>query len=157
MLASYSRQTDTRAYTLPELLITLLLMGILFVLAFTFTASTGQARRLRDYSYAVALAQHAIELCRAAPYRLLDEADSGVKSMEYNLNRVDNINDPFGGKFESNGIFYRRIIEISDVMSAQFPDKPAGVKQLRVTVEWQTNDGPDPDPIVISTLVPDLN
>lgn len=144
-------------YTLPEILITMLLLGILFTLALTFSSSTSQSRRLRDYSIAVALAQQAIEVARAAPYKILDEVDAGEESLEYNFNNIQEVNNQFGSVFESNHIRYKRKVQIDDVMAAEDKECPVGLKRVKVTVEWQPPDGGKAEPFKIETLISDLN
>ena len=144
-------------YTLPELLITILLMGILFVLALTFSTSTRQSQRIRDYSVAVALAQQAIEIAKAAPFSIIDENDAGEESLEYNFNNIDQPNNIFGSIFVSNNVEYLREVIISDVMAAEDDTRPIGLKKMTVTVTWDPSDGGEQEPFIINTLIPDLN
>ena len=79
----------TKAYTLPELLITILLLAILFTLGLIMSSGFDQSKKLRDYSVAVALAQQALEIARSSPYDILDDEDAGVNSLETDFNSVN--------------------------------------------------------------------
>lgn len=144
-------------YTLPELLITILLLSILFSLAIVFSSGLNQSKRLRDYSVAVALAQQAIEIVRSAPYKLIDDADSGKDSVETDLNTKSGEDDPLSPVFESGGIKYDRKVEIADVMAAEDQKRPIGMKQLTVTVVWTPLDGGKAEPFVVTTTIADMN
>ncbi len=146
-----------RAYTMPELLITILLLAILFTLGIIFSSNMNQSRRLRDYSVAVALAQQAVEVVRSAPFKLLDDADAGKDSVETDFNSAAGENDPFIPIIESGGIKYERKVEISDVMAREDKTRPIGLKLLKVTVIWKPLDGGNPDPFVVTTTVADMN
>jgi prepilin-type N-terminal cleavage/methylation domain-containing protein len=146
-----------RAYTMPELLITILLLAILFTLGITFSSSLNQSRRLRDYSVAVALAQQAVEIARSAPFKLLDDADAGKDSVENDLNSKAGENDPFVPEIESGGIKYERMVEISDVMALEDKSRPIGLKLIKVSVTWKPLDGGRPDPFVVTTTIADMN
>lgn len=150
-------QPRPRAYTLPELLITILLLSILFTMGIIFSSGINQSRRLRDYSVAVALAQQAVEIVRSAPYRLLDDADAGKDSVETDLNSLAGENDPFVPEIESGGIKYERKVEINDVMALEDKERPIGLKLLKVTVIWKPLDGGSPEPFVVTTTVADMN
>ncbi|EKD83025.1 MAG: hypothetical protein ACD_39C00932G0003 [uncultured bacterium] len=145
------------AYTMPELLITILLLSILFTLSIIFSSGLGQSRRLRDYSVAVALAQQAIEIARSAPFKLLDDADAGKDSLEIDLNTSTGENDPFLPEIESGGITYDRKVEITDVMALEDKERPIGLKLFTVTVNWKTLDGGKPDPFIVTTTIADMN
>lgn len=144
-------------YTLPELLITILLLAILFSLAIAFSSGLSQSKRLRDYSVAVALAQQAIEIARSAPFKLLDDADSGKDSVETDLNTHSGDNDALSPIFESGGIKYDRKVEIVDIMAAEDKARPIGMKQFTVTVIWQPLDGGKVEPFVVTTTIADMN
>ncbi|MBU1109090.1 MAG: prepilin-type N-terminal cleavage/methylation domain-containing protein [Candidatus Riflebacteria bacterium] len=146
-----------RAYTMPELLITILLLAILFTLSIIFSSGLDQSKRLRDYSVAVALAQQAIEIIRSAPFRLLDNADAGKDSVEDDLNTKTNDDDPFVPDFESGGIKYDRQVKIDDVMAAEDKTRPIGLKLVEITVNWAFPDGGKHDPFVVTTTVADMN
>ena len=145
------------AYTMPELLITILLLAILFTLGITFSSSLNQSRRLRDYSVAVALTQQAIEIVRSAPFKVLDDADAGKDSVENDLNTLSGEDDPFVPEIESGGIKYERKVEISDVMALEDKTRPIGLKLVKVTVNWKPLDGGSPEPFVVSTTIADMN
>jgi prepilin-type N-terminal cleavage/methylation domain-containing protein len=145
------------AFTMPELLITILLLSILFTLAIIFSSGLGQSRRLRDYSVAVALVQQAIEVARSAPFKLLDDADAGKDSLETDFNTSTGENDPFIPAIDSGGITYDRQVEITDVMALEDKARPIGLKLLTVTVTWKTLDGGHPDPFIVTTTIADMN
>jgi type II secretory pathway pseudopilin PulG len=142
---------------MPELLITILLLAILFTLGITFSSSLSQSRRLRDYSVAVALAQQAVEIARSAPFKLLDDADAGKDSLENDLNSDAGDNDPFVPEIDSGGIKYSRNVEISDVMAQEDDSRPIGLKLIKVTVSWKPLDGGRVDPFVTTTTIADMN
>jgi prepilin-type N-terminal cleavage/methylation domain-containing protein len=146
-----------RGYTLPELLITILLLAILFSLAIVFSSGANQSRRLRDYSVAVAFAQQAVEIARAAPYKLLDDADADKNSVETDLNSDAGEGDAFVPVFDSGGIKYQRLVEISDVMAAEDDKRSIGLKFFRVTVNWKPLDGGKAEPFIITTTIADMN
>ncbi len=148
---------SARAFTLPELMITILLLAILFSLTIVFSSGLGQSRRLRDYSVAVALAQQAVEIARSAPFSLLDQKTAGKDSVEYDFNNSSGEHDPLQPVFESGGIKYLRKVEIADVMAAEDENRPIGLKHFTVTVEWQPLDGGNAEPFVVSTTIADMN
>lgn len=151
------RPTSVSAFTMPELLITILLLSILFTLAIIFSSGLGQSRRLRDYSVAVALVQQAIEVARSAPFKLLDDADAGKDSLEIDLNTNSGENDPFIPEIDSGGITYSRKVDIIDVMALEDKSRPIGLKLITVTVTWKPLDGGRPDPFVVTTTIADMN
>ena len=144
-------------YTLPELLITILLLSILFTLAIIFSSSLNQSKKLRAYSIAVALAQQSIEIARSAPFTLLDDADAGNKSVESDFNLSSGPHDPISPEFESGGIKYRREVEITDVMAAEDSKRPVGLKLIKVTVNWKPLDGGKPEPFVVTSTIANMN
>ena len=146
-----------RGYSLPELLITILLLSVLIVLALAFSNGMNQTKRLRDYSVAVAFAQQAIEIIRAAPYQLLDDADASTDSVEYDFMKSSGINDLLEPEFVSGSITYKRKVEIIDVMSKENTKNPVGLKLVKVTVSWVPPDGGKIAPFVITTTVANLN
>lgn len=148
---------ESGGYTLPELLITILLLAILFTLAIIFSSSLNQTKKLRDYSVAVALAQQAVEVARSAPFSLLDDADAGKNSVETDFNTASHADDPFVPEFDSGGIKYKRLVEITDVMAAEDSKCPVGLKLVRVTVTWKPLDGGKPEPFVITSTIADMN
>lgn len=151
------RPTMPVGYTMPELLITILLLAILFSLAITFSSSLNQSKKLRDYSVAVALAQQAVEIARSAPFALLDDSDAGANSVEIDLNTAVDQNDSLNPDFNSGGIKYHRVVEITDVKAAEDKDRSIGLKLVKVTVEWKPLDGGKPEPFVIMSTIANMN
>lgn len=145
------------AYTLPELLITLLLLAILFTLGILLSSNLGQTKKMRDYSVAVALAQQAIEIVRSAPFEILDDADALANSVETDLNTVADANDTIIPEFNSGNTGYKRKVIITDIMSKEDPKLPAGIKHVEVIVEWSSSDGGKADPFVLQTTVANMN
>ncbi len=144
-------------FTMPELLITILLLAILFTLTIIFSSGLNQSKKLRDYSIAVALAQQAVEIARSAPFYLLDDADAGRNSVETDLNTASDNNDQLSPDFESGGIKYRREVEIADVMAAEDDKRPIGLKSIKVTVDWKPLDGGKPEPFVVTSTIANMN
>lgn len=144
-------------YSLPELLITILLVAVLVVMALAFSNGMSQTKRLKDYSIAVAFAQQAIEIIRAAPFTLLDDADAGSNSVETDFSKSSGINDLIEPEFVSGGITYKRTVEISDVMAKEDDKRPIGLKLVKVTVNWTTMEGNKVEPFVIKTTIANLN
>ncbi len=116
-----------------------------------------QTRRLRDYSIAVAFAQQAVEIVKAAPYSLLDDADAGENSVETDLNSNSGPQDHFESEFKSGGITYIRKVKIEDVMAKEDSERPIGLKLLTVQVDWKTLEGAEVEPFVLQTTIADLN
>jgi len=156
-LKKMARARACKGYSLPELLITILLLSILFLLAIIFSSGMGQTRRLRDYSIAVAYAQQAVEVVKSAPFSLLDDADAGENSVETDLNTSSGPHDSFEPIFESGGIKYLRKIEIINVPAKEDKDRPVGLKLLKVKVDWKTIDGAQAEPFVLKTTIADMN
>ena len=146
-----------KAYTLPELLITMLLLAILFVLVLAFSNGMTQTKRLRDYSVAVAFAQQAVEIIRSAPFSLLDNADAGDKSVETDFSKSSGVNDLLKPEFISGGITYKRKVDIKDVMARADNKRPIGLKLVRVEVDWKSQNSNKIMPFVITTTVANLN
>ena len=144
-------------YSLPELLITILLLSILFTLAIVFSSGMSQTRRLRDFSVAIAFAQQAVEIVKSAPYSLLDDADAGENSVETDLNTSSGPQDGFEPVFESGGIKYQRKVEIKNVGTKEDKDRPVGLKLLIVRVDWKTAEGAQAEPFILKTTIADLN
>lgn len=157
MLLRPPEKTANKGYSLPELLITILLLSILFSLAIVFSSGLSQTRRLRDFSIAVAYAQQAVEIVKSAPYSLLDDADAGENSVESDLNSSTGPQDTFEPVFESGGIKYFRKVEIVDIMAKEDKTRPVGLKLLTVTVDWKTLEGIKAEPFIIKTTIADLN
>ncbi|HNX74603.1 MAG TPA: prepilin-type N-terminal cleavage/methylation domain-containing protein [Candidatus Rifleibacterium sp.] len=156
---SYSgnRPATPGGYTMPELLITILLLAILFTLTIIFSSGMNQSKKLRDYSVAVALGQQAIEIARSAPFTLLDDADAGKNSVETDLNTAANPADQLSPDYESGGIKYRREVEITDIMAAEDKNRPIGLKLIKVTVNWKPLDGGKPEPFIITSTIANMN
>jgi prepilin-type N-terminal cleavage/methylation domain-containing protein len=150
------RLKNNKAYTLPELLITILLLAILFSLGIIITSNLGQSKKLRDYSVAVALAQQAIEVVRCAPFELLDPKEAGESSVETDLNTSIGHNDFLYPEFKSGNTTYYRTVSIKDVASKEDPDRSIGLKQVKVKVEW-TTDGVKAKPFIMQTTVANMN
>ncbi len=144
-------------FTMPELLITILLLAILFTLTIIFSSGLNQSKKLRDYSIAVALAQQALEIARSAPFYLLDDADAGRNSVETDLNTASDNSDQLSPDFESGGIRYRREVEIGDVMAAEDNKRPIGLKLIKVTVDWKPLDGGKAEPFVVTSTIANMN
>lgn len=153
----WKRPAMPGGYTMPELLITILLLAILFTLAIIFSSGINQSKKLRDYSVAVALAQQAVEISRSAPFSLLDDADAGANSVETDLNSASGANDQMVPEFDSGGIKYSRKVEISDVMASEDKQRPIGLKMIRVTVNWKPVDGGKPEPFIINSTIANMN
>lgn len=144
-------------YTLPELIITILLMGILFSLGIVMSSNMAQAKKLRDYSIAVALAQQAIEIARSSPYELLDDEDTGNNSAEYDLNTDSGNNDSIKPDFDSGSTKYKRIVTITDIKTNEEPKRSVGLKHVKVVVEWESEGGDKAEPFVMETTIADMN
>jgi prepilin-type N-terminal cleavage/methylation domain-containing protein len=144
-------------YSLPELLITILLLAILFSLAIIFSSGLSQTKRIRDYSLAIAFAQQAVEIVRAAPYSLLDEEDAGINSVEEDFKVDSGPTDSLKPEYKSGGITYKRKVEISNVMAAEDDKRPVGLKLVKIKVDWKTMDGVQAEPFIIETTVADMN
>jgi len=144
-------------YSLPELLITILLLAILFSLAIIFSSGLSQTKRLRDYSLAIAFAQQAVEIVRAAPFSLLDEEDAGVNSVEEDFKVDSGPTDALKPEYKSGGITYQRKVEISNVMAAEDETRPVGLKLVNIKVDWKTMDGVQAEPFIIETTIADMN
>lgn len=156
-LALWKMRANVCGYSLPELLITILLLAILFTLAIIFSSGLNQSKKLRDYSIAVAFAQQAVEVARAAPFDLLDDADAGYNSVEADFNNTSDEGDGLVPEFYSGGIKYGRTVEISDVMAAEDKTRPIGLKLIKVTVTWKPLDGGKPEPFVITSTIANMN
>lgn len=146
-----------RGYTLPELIITILLMGILFSLGLTFSSNMKQAQKLKDYSIAVALAQQAIEIVRSSSFELLDDEDVGNNSAEYDLNTDSGDEDGIKPNYDSGSTKYKRIVTITDIKTNETPNRSVGLKHVKVVIEWETDGGTKSEPFVMETTVADMN
>ena len=143
-------------FSLPEVLITIVLMSILFSLGVIFISSMGTTKKMRSFETAVALAQQAIELMRASPYDQLDDADAKDNSVEYDLNNSNNGIDLMEPTFNAGSIKYTRKVEVTNVPGANSDGTPIKLKLVKVSVKWVTPDG-DHVPYEITTTISDLN
>ncbi|HNW35901.1 MAG TPA: prepilin-type N-terminal cleavage/methylation domain-containing protein, partial [Candidatus Ozemobacteraceae bacterium] len=66
------KRMNRRAFTLPEVLITILLISILFSLGIVFSMGMRHTRKARDYETAIGLAQQAVDALRSVPFNTLD-------------------------------------------------------------------------------------
>jgi prepilin-type N-terminal cleavage/methylation domain-containing protein len=144
-------------YTLPELLITLLLISILFSIALIFSNSMGQTRKMRDYSVAVALAQQAVEVLRSSPFEALDDADAGDASVEKDLNTNSGEADLFIPDYTSGSIKYNRIVKVRDVSAKEDEKRPIGLKLVEVEVSWESPGEKQAEPFKTSLTIANLN
>lgn len=146
-----------KGFSLPELLITIILISILFALAIVFSSSLRQTRKLRDYEIAIALAQQAIEILRGAPFSTLDDADAGSESLEADFNTDSGPGDQFVPVFITNNIRYERKVEVTEAPSSKETTPGIGLKCVRVSVKWFTPTGEDIQPFEIVTTIADCN
>lgn len=147
----------TKAFTLPELLITILLLAILFTLGIIMTSGFDQSKKLRDYSVAVALAQQALEIARSSPFELLDDEDAGANSLEDDFNSVNGENDLIVPDYDSGFAKYHRHVEIQDVKAATDAKRSIGLKTIKVTVEWKSDETAKKEKFVVSSSIADIN
>lgn len=148
---------SVKAYTLPEVLITILLLAILFTLGIIMTSGFDQTKKLRDYSVAVALAQQAIEIARSAPFDILDDEEAGSNSLEVDFNSVNGENDLIVPDYDSGFVKYHRNVEIRDVKSAVDENRSIGLKTIRVTVEWKSVHTGKQEKFIINSTIADIN
>ena len=146
-----------KAFTLPELLITILLLAILFTLGIIMISGFDQSRRLRDYSVAVALAQQALEIARSAPFEILDDEDAGNNSLETDFNSVNGDNDLIVPDYDSGYTKYHRRVEILDVKASTDVKRSIGLKTIKVTVEWKAEDTGKQEKFVTSSSIAYIN
>lgn len=144
-------------FTLPELLITILLISILFTLGLLFSTGMRQTRKMRDYEIAIALARQAIEVLRSAPFELIDDADAGPDSIEHDLNTGSGDGDLLEPEFTVNMIRYERSVEVLNVEPIEEDGIPPGLKYVKVIVHWQAPDGTEIVPYEIVTTISNLN
>lgn len=148
---------STAGFSLPELLVTLLLISVLFTLGLIFSTGLRQTRHMRDYEIAIALARQAIEVLRAAPFELIDEEDAAENSSEYDLNNSSGPEDLLQPEFNVNNIKYTRKVEVKNVPSPDPAGTPLGLKHVKVTVLWTTIDGKEVPPYEITTTIANMN
>ena len=146
-----------RAYTLPELLITILLLAILFTLGIILSSGFDHSKKLRDYSVAVALAQQAIEIARSTPFDLLDDENAGSNSLEYDFNSVNGDNDLIVPDYDSGFVKYHRSVEILDVKASTDEKRSIGLKTIKVTVDWKSAETGKKETFVVSSSIADIN
>jgi prepilin-type N-terminal cleavage/methylation domain-containing protein len=151
------RTSIKKAYTLPELLITILLMAILFTLAIILTSGFDHSKKLRDYNVAVALAQQALEIARSSPYDLLDDETAGANSLETDFNSVNGDNDLIVPDYDSGFVKYHRNVEIRDVKASTDQNRSIGLKTIKVTVEWKSPETGKKEVFVVSSSIADIN
>ncbi|MBQ3643764.1 MAG: type II secretion system protein [Candidatus Riflebacteria bacterium] len=151
------RTSIKKAYTLPELLITILLMAILFTLAIILTSGFDHSKKLRDYNVAVALAQQALEIARSSPYDLLDDETAGSNSLETDFNSVNGDNDLIVPDYDSGFVKYHRNVEIRDIKASTDQNRSIGLKTIKVTVEWKSPETGKKEVFVVSSSIADIN
>lgn len=151
------RDRQRKAFTLVEVLIAILLISILFTLGVLFTSSNATTRKMRNFEYAIALAQQAVEVLRAAPFDTLDELDAHGKSLEADLNQDDPEPDQYRRTNRIGGIDYERTVTIEEVRHV---DDKKGVnprlKYVQVIVAWTPPDG-ERLTYKLTTTIADLN
>ena len=151
------RTIRIKAYTLPEVLITILLLAILFTLGIIMTSSFDHSKKLRDYSVAVALAQQAVEIARSAPFDILDDEDAGSNSLENDFNSVNGENDLIVPDYDSGFVTYHRKVEIHDVKASTDENRSIGLKTSKVTVDWKSLESGKRESFVVESSIADLN
>lgn len=144
-------------FTLPELLITIILISILFSLAMVFMTSLRSSSKLRNSEIAVALAQQAIEACRGAPFALLDDADARENSLEYDFNNSHSGIDLYEPNFVSGQVKYDRKVEVVDVQPVISGGTPLGLKHVTVKVQLTLQNGEKPSPLIVTATISNLN
>ncbi|MBI3038730.1 type II secretion system protein [bacterium] len=128
-------------FTLPELLVTILLISILFSLGVVLTSGLRSTKKMKDNEIAVALAQQAIEVLRSAPFSTIDDADAKEVSVEKDLNSSLGKFDLYDPKFMAGPVNFDRSVEVIDVPSAPNIETPLGLKFVRVIVKWVSPEG----------------
>ncbi len=154
---SLKKLENIKGYTLPEVLITILLLAILFTLGIILTSGFDNSKRLRDYSVAVALAQQAIELARSSPFDILDDEEAGSNSFEVDINSQDGDNDLLVPDYDSGFTKYHRRVEIRDVKSSTDDKRSIGLKSIQVTVEWKSSENNKQEKFTVSSTIADIN
>ncbi|NLM17403.1 MAG: prepilin-type N-terminal cleavage/methylation domain-containing protein [Candidatus Riflebacteria bacterium] len=145
------------AYTLPELLITVLLLAILLSLGIVFSSIMAKGQKNKSYAVALAFAQQAIELARGAPFEILSSSDAGEASVEYDLNNKSSDNDLLIPTLENGEAVYTRTVKIRDIKTKDDPDSNAGLKHISVKVEWISPENNKPDTLEINSLIANIN
>ncbi len=153
------KRPTARAFTLPEVLITIILISILFLLGVVFSSGLRHSRKQRTFEIGIGLAQQAIETLRAAPFGLLDDEDAPGHSLEEDLNTSSGAGDLLEPVFVSNNVRYERKVEVLNVPPANDIKgaTPTGLKAVRVTVRWKGPEDEHAEPYVITTTIANLN
>ncbi|MBF0501225.1 MAG: prepilin-type N-terminal cleavage/methylation domain-containing protein [Candidatus Riflebacteria bacterium] len=147
--------TQRRGFTLPEVLITILLISILFTLGIIFTTGLRSTSKMRNSEIAIVLAQQAIEVLRAAPYSMIDDADAS-DSVELDLNTDSGPNDLLKPVLMAGPIKYERKVEVTELPNAVKDGMSPRLKFVRVIVTWGR---PEEKKVTfeLSTTIADLN
>ncbi|HNV71554.1 MAG TPA: prepilin-type N-terminal cleavage/methylation domain-containing protein [Candidatus Ozemobacteraceae bacterium] len=152
-----TRESERFAFTLVEVLIAILLISILFSLGVLFTSSNSTTRKMRNFEYAIALAQQAVEVLRASPFDTLDSLDAQKKSLEEDFNQDDPEPDLYRRTTRIGEIVYERTVTVEEVRNA---DEKKGInprlKYVLVTVAWTPPDG-ERLTYKLTTTIADLN
>lgn len=146
-----------QGFTLVEVLIAILLISILFTLGVLISSSNSSTRKMRNFEYAIALAQQAVEALRAAPFDTLDQFDAQKKSLEDDFNQDDPDPDQFRRTVRIGEIVYERTVNVEEVQSV---DQKNGLnprlKYVNVSVAWTPPDG-ERLSYKLTTTIADLN
>ena len=148
--------TNEYGFTLPEVLITILLISILFTLGILFTAGLRSTKKMKNSEMGIALAQQAIEVLRAAPFSTIDDADAGDASVEKDLNTDSGTNDLMGPVWLAGPIKYERKVEVTDIPNAMKEGASPRLKFVRVIVTWGRPEE-DKAGFELSSTIADLN
>lgn len=153
----YSRRSRT-GFTLPEVLITILLISILFTLGMLFSFGLRSTKRLKGTEIAHTLAAQAIEVLRAAPFDSIDDDDPiGENSVETDLNKDSGPKDQLVPEHQAGVVKYKRKVEVKPLENANDTKGPrAPLKVVNVTVEWTTPEGVPEEPYYLTTTVANL-
>lgn len=146
-------------FTLPEVLITIVLLSILFLLGTVFSSGLRHSRKQRTYEIAIGLAQQAVEVLRAAPFYVIDDQDAPGRSVEEDLNTSSGDNDFLEPVFISNNVRYERKVEVVNVPPENSAEgaTPVGLKAIRVTVKWKGPEDEHAEPYIITSTIANLN
>ena len=146
-------------FTLPEVLITILLISILFTLGLLFSFGLRSTKRLKGTEIAHTLAAQAIEVLRAAPFITIDDDDPiGENSVETDLNKDSGPKDFLVPEHQAGAVTYKRKVEVKPLVNALDPKfgPPPPLKVVNVTVEWTTPEGQPEEPYRLTTTVANL-
>ncbi|MBF0407284.1 MAG: hypothetical protein HQM10_08020 [Candidatus Riflebacteria bacterium] len=148
---------NRKGLNLPEVLIMILLLSILFTLGILFSAQFKSTKKLKNKEIAIALAQQAVEVLRAAPFSLVDDADAGNNSVEADLNTDSGPTDLLEPLYTAGAFSYSRKVEVKTVpIESKEKNAKSPLKHVSVTVSWKSADGQDEE-ISLSTAIADLN